>query len=172
MMGKERVFGGGTNRPAAGTTERQLPPSAAAVDFARVVSRERRRVVRLDVVRCESPAVGSGEHHREVDEHRISWSLHRPVERCRPLLELGASLGLRLVLDLERAELVVPSEDAVVLQERMQGAWSARSPRAVGRGCRGRAEKTGLHGFLTIKAPSAPRLTIRAPSPNHQGTLA
>ena len=34
------------------------------------------------------------------------------------LLELGASLGLvLLVLDLERAELVAPSKDAVVLQK-------------------------------------------------------
>ena len=55
---------------------RQLPPSASAVDFARdrrTVHRERRRVVRL-AVRWEHPAVGRGEHHREVDEHRISWS--------------------------------------------------------------------------------------------------
>ena len=63
-MGKS-VLGGGTDRPAAVTTgnpeERQLPPT---VDFAgdcRVVSRERRRVVRL-VVRWEHPAVGSGKH--------------------------------------------------------------------------------------------------------------
>ena len=74
LMGN-RGLGGGTGRPAAGATRRQLPPSAPAVDFARVVRRERRRVVRL-VVRCEHPAVGRGEHHREVDEHRILWSLH------------------------------------------------------------------------------------------------
>ena len=73
-MGK-RGLGVGAGRPAAGATRSQLPPSAPAVDFARVVRRERRRVVRL-VVRCEHPAVGRGEHHREVDEHRILWSLH------------------------------------------------------------------------------------------------
>ena len=54
---------------------------------------------------------------------------------CLGLLELDASLGLvLLVLDLERAELVAPSEDAVVLQKGGEGAWSTRSPRSVGRG--------------------------------------
>ena len=77
LMGK-RGLRVGAGRPAAGATRSQLPPSVPAVDFARdrqVVRRERRRVVRL-VVRCEHPAVGRGEHHREVDEHRILWSLH------------------------------------------------------------------------------------------------
>ena len=41
------------------------------------------------------------------------------------LLELGASLGLQLVLDLERAELVAPSNYAVVLHKK-EGAWSTR----------------------------------------------
>ena len=76
--GQKRGLGVGAGRPAAGATRSQLPPSAPAVDFARdrrVVRRERGRVVRL-VVRWEHPAVGRGEHHREVDEHRILWSLH------------------------------------------------------------------------------------------------
>ena len=77
LMGK-REGSVGAGRPAAGATRSQLPPSVPAVDFARdrrVVRRERRRVVRL-VGRCEDPAVGCGEHHREVDEHRVLWSLH------------------------------------------------------------------------------------------------
>ena len=104
------------------------------------------------------------------------------------LLELGASLGLVvLVLDLERAELVVPSKDAVALQKgggalghTLSSHCGQRSDAEGGRrGCMDR------WGRLTIRAPSAepsghPRLTIRAPSPNHhrapspnhQGTLA
>jgi len=78
-----------TGRPAVVATHRrdptnnsphELPPIACAVDSARdrgVVRREG-RVVRL-VVRWEHPAVDCGEHHREVDEHRILWSSHRPV---------------------------------------------------------------------------------------------
>ena len=72
-MGK-RAGSAAAGRPAAGATRRQLPPSAPrAVDFIcdrRVVRRERL------AVRWEHPAVGCGEHHREVDEPRKLWSLH------------------------------------------------------------------------------------------------
>ena len=40
------------------------------------------------------------------------------------VLLLGASLGLLLNLDLERAKLVVPSKEAVVLRRGGEGGWS------------------------------------------------
>ena len=40
------------------------------------------------------------------------------------VLLLGASLGLLLDLDLERAKLVVPSKEAVVLRRGGQGGWA------------------------------------------------
>ena len=40
------------------------------------------------------------------------------------LLSLGPSLGLLLDLDLERAKLVVPSKEAVVLRRGGEGGWS------------------------------------------------
>ena len=40
------------------------------------------------------------------------------------VLLLGASLGLLLDLDLERAKLVVPSKEAVVLRRGGEGGWS------------------------------------------------
>ena len=72
---------GWADRPA-GATRSQPPPIARAVDFARdrrFVRREGRVVRR--VVRWEPPAAGFGEHHREVEEHRISGSLHRPESK-------------------------------------------------------------------------------------------
>ena len=70
------------------------------------------------------------------------------------LLELGASLGL----DLERAELVAPSEDVVVLQK-------GGGEHTLSSYCGQRSARAG-DGVSWIG------LTIRAPSPNHQGTLA
>eukprot|EP00964_Phaeocystis_antarctica_P076287 scaffold47162_cov54-Phaeocystis_antarctica.AAC.2 len=61
---------GRADRPAGVATRSQLPPIARAVDFARD-PRFVRRVVSL-VVRWEPPAANFGEHHREVEEHRIS----------------------------------------------------------------------------------------------------
>ena len=43
------------------------------------------------------------------------------------ILLLGASLGLLLDLDLERAELVVPSKEAVVLRRGGEEGWSCSS---------------------------------------------
>eukprot|EP00964_Phaeocystis_antarctica_P023671 scaffold13223_cov61-Phaeocystis_antarctica.AAC.2 len=57
----------------------QPPPIARAVDFARD-RRFVRRVVSF-VVRWEPPAANFGEQHREVEEHRISGSLHRPASK-------------------------------------------------------------------------------------------
>ena len=68
--------------PAGVATRSQPPPIARAVDFARdrrFVWREG-RVVRL-AIRWERPAAGFGEHHREVEEHRVSGSLHRPASK-------------------------------------------------------------------------------------------
>ena len=66
---------GREDRPAAVATRSQPPPIARTVNFA-----PDRRFVRL-VVRWEPPAADLGEHHREVDEHRISGSLHRPASK-------------------------------------------------------------------------------------------
>eukprot|EP00964_Phaeocystis_antarctica_P003818 scaffold2052_cov60-Phaeocystis_antarctica.AAC.1 len=77
-QGKEgRAHGAGRHRPAVVATRSQPPPIASAVYSARD-RRFVRRVVTL-VVRWEPPAAGFGEHHREVEEHRVSGSLHRPA---------------------------------------------------------------------------------------------
>ena len=66
------------------------------------------------------------------------------------LLGLGASLGLLLDLDLERAELVVPSKEAVVLRRGGEGGWSCSSTFssnwAAGRRVRRRAWVLGYKG--------------------------
>ena len=85
--GRERSVRRGADRPVVVTIPSELPPSAPAVDFfardRRVVRRER-QVARL-VLRREHPAAGRGEHHRELDEQRISFSLHRSLAtRARP----------------------------------------------------------------------------------------
>ena len=81
---RQERTGGRADRPAAVTIRSdaepwmpsQLPPSACAVDSARDrVRREGRGLV----VRWEHPAMDCGERDREVDEHRISRSVHRPA---------------------------------------------------------------------------------------------
>ena len=66
------------------------------------------------------------------------------------LLRLGPSLGLLLDLDLERAELVVPSKEAVVLRRGGEGGWSCSSTFssnwAAGRRVRRRAWVLGYKG--------------------------
>ena len=66
------------------------------------------------------------------------------------VLLLGASLGLLLDLDLERAELVVPSKEAVVLRRGGEGGWSCSSTFssnwAAGRRVRRRAWVLGYKG--------------------------
>ena len=79
--------------PAGVATRSQPPPIARAVDFARdrrFVRREG-RVVRL-AIRWERPAAGFGEHHREVEEHRVSGSLHRPASKWRRVWVRGAAV--------------------------------------------------------------------------------
>ena len=62
----------------------------------RLVRREGRGLV----VRRQPPAMDGGEHHREVDEHRKPWSLHRPVKRvmtklwCKGAWNGGADMDL------------------------------------------------------------------------------
>ena len=74
------------------------------------------------------------------------------------LLELDASLGLvLLVLDLERAELVVPSKAAVVLQKG-GGGVEHTCPLALWAEVGRRGRDTGLHGTVG--------------SPDHLGPLA
>ena len=66
------------------------------------------------------------------------------------VLLLGASLGLLLDLDLERAELVVPSKEAVVLRRGGEEGWSCSSTFssnwAAGRRVRRRAWVLGYTG--------------------------
>ena len=127
-----------SGRPAGVATRSKcriskLPPIACAIGFAsdrQLV----RRVVRF-VVRLERPAVDCGEHqHREEEEHRIlALVLWLGLGR-RGLLGLGASLGLLLDLDFGRAELCVPSRDAVVLSRargwvRGKSCWIEHVPR-------------------------------------------
>eukprot|EP00964_Phaeocystis_antarctica_P058172 scaffold34490_cov62-Phaeocystis_antarctica.AAC.2 len=70
------------DKPAAVAARSQPPPIASAVDF----DRDRRFVRREGQVVClairwEPPAADFGEHRREVEEHRVSGSLHRPASK-------------------------------------------------------------------------------------------
>ena len=75
------------------------------------------------------------------------------------LRELDASLGLLLVLDLERAELVAPSKDAVVLQKGeggLGGTHDAEGGRPGGAGIDSRAEAWSRALKLVVVQVSRP----------------
>ena len=77
---ESRTRGWRANRPAAGATRSFQLPSARAVDSARDIRFVRREGRDLVLRWRDHPAMDCRERNREVDEHRISWSVHRPDE--------------------------------------------------------------------------------------------